>query len=130
LSDDSAQTRAPDPSATAVPPSAAALFGLAWESLVDVLGSGTAATLMRRAAARAVVRCDELKDFSVVREKLEYRCVLPVKWSDDRDCAALRELFLELGRLLVELTGPVVVDRLRTLPALEQSRLFAMESAS
>jgi hypothetical protein len=112
----------------APPPTATALFALVWESLVDMLGSASAATLVRRAAKCAAPRCPELLELTVVREQLEYRCILPAQWNDVEATEGLRQFFIELCVLLVDLTGPVVVDRLRTTPALEQSGFFAMES--
>ncbi|MDB5219641.1 MAG: hypothetical protein JWO86_7568 [Myxococcaceae bacterium] len=112
------------------PTTSAALFTMAWESLVDMLGSATAATLMRQAASRAALRCPELEDFSVARERLEYRCALPRSWSEPAPAQGLRELFIELRAILLALTGPVVVERLRTIPELAESGLFGNQESA
>jgi hypothetical protein len=109
------------------PVTSAALFALAWETLVDMLGSATAATLMRQAAARAALQFGELKEFSVARDRLEYRCALPDAWRTNAPADALRQLFAELRAILLDLTGAVVVERLCAVPELAASGLFASE---
>ena len=121
MSDPSPHT---DPIAKDRPP--ATLFEIAWHALVDILGSATAATLVRRAATRAAGRAPSLKNFTVARERLEYRCVLP-PWKDS-DSADLRVLCEELAVLLRELTGPIVIARLHAQPELRAARLFEMEN--
>jgi hypothetical protein len=101
---------------------------LAWESLVDILGSATAATLVRRAAARAAARAPSLKELTVAREHLEYRCVVPGSWRSDESGAELHVLCEELGALLRELTGSVVINRLRGVPELKTAGLFQTEN--
>ena len=100
--------------------SSADLFTLLWDSLSDILGTAATATLLRRAARRAVPRCPELGELGIVREKLEYRTTLPSAWADGVDDTprGLRELVSELRPLLVELTGPVVFRRLERIPEL------------
>ncbi len=114
---------APSRSHAAAEPSPAALFALLWEALADLLGTATAATLLRRAARRAALRNPELADFAVVRESLEYRCKLPPSWKEGTGGAplrALQDLVDELLPLLVELTGPVVVRHLAQVPELRE----------
>lgn len=98
----------------------AELFELLWRTVADVLGTAATATLIRRAARRAARRFPELSELSTTRDGREYRYTLPAGWATGGDAAdaALRELVRELCALLVELTGPVVVQRLATEPAL------------
>jgi hypothetical protein len=107
--------------------SIAALFTLLWDALADVLGTAATATLLRRAARRAVPRCPELTDLAIARERLEYRYTLPSAWADGAGGTplALRELVVELRPLLVELTGPVVVRRLERIPELRKRGIIS-----
>lgn len=108
--------------------SAAALFGVLWEALLDVLGPATTATLLRRGAKYAAVRRPALVEIHIRREGFDYRYSLPATWQreDDPDSfEALRELVGELCQLLVPLTGQVVVRRLANLPDLQRCGLFA-----
>ncbi len=97
---------------------AAALFAIVWDALADVLGTAAVAAIVRRAAGRAAAESPELAELGVSRERLEYRYTLPKSWSADGGPVALRVLARELGRLLVELTGTVVVRRLEQIPEL------------
>ena len=101
-------------------PSAADLFGILWLGLADILGTAAAATLLRRAASRAVLGYPELAELAITRESLEYRYALPSAWSESTATTprALRELARELWTFLIDLTGSVVVDRLAQIPAL------------
>jgi hypothetical protein len=109
--------------------SAAALFAIIWDALADVLGTAAAAALVRRAAGRAARRDAELADLVIVREDLEYRYSVPPTWSRTGQGApiALRALAAEIGRLLVELTGTVVIRRLEQIPELRSSGLVWQE---
>jgi hypothetical protein len=100
--------------------SAGALFTIVWEALADVLGTGAVAAIVRRAVGRAVAQSPELKELIIIREDLEYRYTLPQLWwqKAERAPGALRVLVAELGRLLVELTGTVVIRRLEQIPEL------------
>ncbi|HVR19579.1 MAG TPA: hypothetical protein VMS65_07780 [Polyangiaceae bacterium] len=100
--------------------STGALFTILWRELADILGTAAAASLVRRAADRAVLRAPELAALSITRENLEYRYVVPYAWNDasPHPPRALRELSRELWTLLVELTGTVVVNRLAKVPEL------------
>ena len=105
---------------------AAALFAIVWEALADVLGTAATAAIVRRAAGRAATDSPELIDVVIRRERLEYRYTLPHAWShtaspatqEERTPIAFRALVSEIGRLLVELTGTVVVGRLEQIPEL------------
>ena len=102
-------------------PSAAALFAIVWDALADMLGTAAVAAILRRAAARAVPRSPELADLVIVREDHQYRYTLPLRWSvvaERGGPLAFRELVLEIGELLQELTGTVVISRLEQLPGL------------
>jgi hypothetical protein len=100
--------------------SAGDLFTILWSALADVLGTAAAATLLRRAAQRAAPHWPELAGLAITRERLEYRYSLPVSWRDPSvdPPRALCELGRELCALLVDLTGPVIVNRLAQIPEL------------
>jgi hypothetical protein len=99
---------------------AAALFAIVWDALADVLGTAAVAAIVRRAAGRAAAESPELGELVIFREDLEYRYTLPHAWSQtaERQPLALRVLVAEIGRLLVELTGTVVIRRLEQIPEL------------
>jgi hypothetical protein len=106
--------------AESVEPSAAALFAIVWDALAEVLGTAAVAAIVRRAAGQAVAQSPELIDLVVIRADLEYSYTLPPLWSQkaERGPIALRVLVAEIGRLLVELTGTVVIRRLEQIPEL------------
>jgi hypothetical protein len=106
------------------------LFELIWAALVDLLGSAAAATLLRRSLKRAAERVPGLNGISISRDRFEYRYVLPAGWKDNPSGALedLREIARELQPLLLELTGWVVMHRLRGIPALERCRVFPSEN--
>jgi hypothetical protein len=105
--------------------SAAALFAIVWDSLAELLGTAAVAAIVRRAAKRAAVERPELVDLVILREELEYRYKLPHAWSQKAERApiALHALVAEIGRLLTELTGTVVIHRLEQIPELRASGL-------
>lgn len=110
---------------------AADVVELLWAALADLLGAPTTATLLRRAAKYAAGRHPELQGFSVVREGFEYRYVLPPAWSQaGQGHAALGALVRHLIALLEELTGSVVIIRLRALPELAGYDLLRSERDS
>ena len=84
-----------------------------WSSLGLPIGTSCA-----RAASGAAAQSPELVDLVIVREDLEYRYTLPPAWSQKAEPVALRVLVVEIGRLLVELTGTVVVRRREQIPEL------------
>lgn len=100
--------------------SAAVLFAIVWDVLAEVLGTAATAAIVRRATGRAAVESPELVDLVIVREDLEYRYTLPQAWwqKAERGPIALRVLVMEIGRLLAELTGTVVIRRLEQIPEL------------
>jgi hypothetical protein len=106
------------------------LFGLLWLGLADILGTAAAATLLRRAAQRALPRWPELAALCIVRERLEYRYRLPSHWKDpvSQQPGALSALARELWPLLVDLTGSVVVRRLAQIPELRDRGILPPEA--
>ncbi|MFY2562947.1 hypothetical protein ACN469_35465 [Corallococcus terminator] len=111
---------------------AAVLFEVLWAALVDLLGTSATATLIRRSLKRAAQAMPELEGISVSRERFDYRLVLPPEWKAGTTGTmdGLREVARELQPLLRELTGPVVLRRLRGIPEIERCRLFPPEDAS
>lgn len=104
--------------------SAAELFDLLWETLADVLGTAAAATLLRRSIKLAAARTGSSELVIVARNGgLDYVYRLPEAWKEpgnDEAVDVLRTLAAELRVLLIELTGPVVVARLRHLDPLRR----------
>jgi hypothetical protein len=100
----------------------AALFGLLWDALADLLGAAAVAVLVRRAAYRAVPRCPELGELVVVREHHEYRYTLPDAWHErgDGKQRALRCLVAEVLVLLDELIGPLGARHLARIVELRE----------
>jgi|SRR5437868_9776740 len=105
----------------------AALFKLIWDSVADVLGTTAAATLLRRAARRAMVRSAELAELAILRTEAGYTYTLPraLVGKVEHTPVALRELVGELRPLLVELTGQVVVRRIELIPELQQRGILS-----
>jgi hypothetical protein len=98
--------------------SAAELFDLLWESLADILGTAAAAIILRRAIQHAAFRTACSERVLVARNGLEYEYRVPETWREpgnDEAVDALRVVAAALRVLLVELTGPVVVNRLGRL---------------
>lgn len=100
-----------------------------WDALADIMGPAATATLVRRAVKRGSARSRGLEGLAVTRDRLEYRYTLPASWNSTNDEAvrALHELTRELQPLLVELTGSVVLNRLRTTDELARGGLFRPE---
>lgn len=105
--------------------SAAALFAIVWDTLAEVLGTAAVAAIVRRAAGRAAAGNPELVELVVSREDLAYRYTLPQAWSHEAERVpiALHVLVAEMGRLLVALTGNVVIRRLEQIPELRAGGL-------
>lgn len=98
--------------------SAAELLDLLWESLADVLGTATTATLLRRAIKRAASQLASSETVVVTRNGQDYQYRVPETWrhaGSEEALSALRAVTAELRILLIELTGPVVVRRLARL---------------
>lgn len=106
---------------------AAALFGLLWENMADLLGNAATATLIRRAVGRGVSQRPELAELAISRDRLLYQFRVPDTWQQARNVEpleALREMVRQLYPLLVELTGQVVVRRLMDLTPLVQHEIL------
>jgi hypothetical protein len=97
---------------------AADLFALLWESLADLLGTAATATLVRRAIKQVSSRDAWPEPIVVARHGPDYAYRLPETWrqpGNEEAFNALRMVAMELRRILIELTGPVVVRRLARL---------------
>jgi hypothetical protein len=107
------------------------LFGVVWDTLNDIMGSAATATLVRRAAKHASSRSPGLDGLAITRERFEYRYALPESWQRESEVglSALQGLTRELQPLLVELTGPIVLHRLRSIQELERCGLFLADLA-
>jgi len=112
--------------------SAADLFALLWKGLADILGTAAAATLLRRAAQRALPRAPELAALCITRQNLEYRYTLPPNWTSavSDPSGSLSALTAELWPLLVDLTGSVVTQRLAEIPELRALGVVAGEGSA
>jgi hypothetical protein len=103
--------------------SAAELFDLLWGTLADVLGTAATATLLRRAIKQSAARTAWSEPAVVARDGLDYTYRLPEAWKqpgNDEAVDVFRIIAAELKRLLIELTGPVVVARLGHLAPLRK----------
>ena len=108
------------------PLAAAELFTLVWKGLAEVLGTAATATLVRRAATRAAATTPDLPSVMVNRNTVTYEYEVPAIWrrpDDARALDSLRTLVGELGLLLRELTGPVVIRRLERIEPLREAGL-------
>lgn len=105
--------------------SGADLFGVLWHALADMLGTAAAATLLRRAAQRAVATFPELAALEITRAAFEYQYKIPAAWAHAAapPPQALFLLVAELWTLLKELTGPVVVNHLEQVAELRRCGL-------
>lgn len=108
---------------------ASELFVLLWNALTEMMGSPAAATLIRRAAKRARSSSARLEGFSISMVRFDYQYTLPASWAGTSEDSldALRALTSELQPILAELTGPVVLRRLRGIPEVERRGLFPDE---
>lgn len=105
-------------------PTTADLFAVLWDELVDVLGSSATATLVRRAVKRGAGSQPKLAQLVIHRPAFEYEYVVPEEWTNDakgRD--ALTVLVQTLVPILEELTGPIVIQRLRSKPELTRAQI-------
>ena len=105
------------------------LFALVWDDMVDLLGSSATATLLRRAAKHAASGHPKLRELVIHKPTFDYEYTVPPAWKNNgRDTLAL--LLRALVPLLRELTGPIVIQRLCSIPEIAQSRLLAGEEGS
>jgi hypothetical protein len=100
-----------------VPPTTAAAFQLLWDNLTDLIGASATAQLVRRAAKHAQRSTPGLAALVIRKPAFEYEYIVPAAWTDDGN-EELRALVHTLQPLLVELTGMIVVQRLRSIPHL------------
>jgi hypothetical protein len=120
-------TRSPD-EAEVPEPTTAQVFDRLRETLVDVMGTAATATFLRRAIRKAATRYPELITIAITKQRLDYEYVVPKHWSQSRQSLpALADLSCELEDLLLDLTGPVMVRRLRSIPLLVNAGLFRGE---
>lgn len=113
--------------ATACSPSD--LFDLLWATLVDIVGSPTTAALMRRSVRHQMAHYRELEELAITRQGFEYAYVVPAAWkhANGQSMTALQALVQSLSGFLVELTGPIVVRRLKELPQLAECGVIVSE---
>lgn len=101
--------------------SGTAIFKMLWDALSDVLGTTAAATVVGRAARRALPLSPELCELNIARVARDYRYVVPRSFERSEGLPiSLRDLLGELRPLLVELTGQVVLRRLGQVPELRE----------
>jgi hypothetical protein len=106
---------------------AAALFALLWDDLVDVLGVSATASIVRRAAKRAAADRPELGQLTIHKRAFEYEYVVPPQWSQNGPKDSLCRLVDCLVPILRELTGGIVIQRLRSHPQLSHACKCLME---
>lgn len=106
------------------------VFAALWNALVDLLGPAATAALLRRSIKQAAGTHPEFPTLRIDRHHFEYQYELPAEWreSSERATAALKALTAALCPLLWELTGPVVLRRLREVPLLAGSDLLPLEA--
>jgi hypothetical protein len=113
---------APPPETSPATP--ADLFVLIWSSLAETLGTAAAATLIRRATKQAVHTTPDLPSVTINRDTVTYGYEVPAIWrrpADTKTLASLQALATELGSLLVELTGVIVVRQLERIEPLREA---------
>lgn len=95
-------------------------FHALWEGLTEIMGTSATATLLRRAAKHAATQQPDLIGLVIAKPALEYEYITPHSWLDPVvEGRAIRALLLGLEPLLVELTGDLVVNRLRAMPVVQ-----------
>lgn len=77
---------------------------------------------MQRSIKRAAADVPELSEIAIAREQFGYRYSLPESWehADDTAATLVKQIVRHLWPLLAELTGPVVVQRLRQNQVLQE----------
>jgi len=105
------------------------IFDVLWAALVEILGSPATATLLRRSAKRRLGDFPELGKLAITRKGFEYAYAVPADWkhANERSNPALQALVQDVCSLLLELTGQVVLHRLRALPQLAKFDLSLSE---
>src|SRR5687768_10032177 len=98
-----------------MPETAADHFDLLWLEMSNSLGTAVTATLLRRACKRLQPQFPQLPAITVNRETLTYEYEIPAIWRDSNQAqgiGAFRALASQLGPLLHDLTGSIVINRL------------------
>ena len=111
------------------PPTTSDLFAILWDALADLLGTAATATLLKRAARRAVARSPELAELIIQRQGGVYTYACPTGWGGRPvgPPPALRDLIGELRSLLIEMTGPLVIKHLEQFRELRELFLLASQ---
>ena len=106
----------------APPCTASDAFAALWTTLADVIGPTATAALIQRSAKRAAHDSPELRDLVITRDRFAYTYAVPRAWKEASTAppAALTRVVRELWPVLSELTGTVVVRRLRDEPLLRR----------
>lgn len=117
--------RVPQPASersTSLSCTASEAFDVLWATLADVIGPTATAALIQRSVKRASVAEPELLDVVIAREQFAYTYTLPKSWkrTPAQPTAALTQVIRQLWPMLAELTGSVVVRRLRQDPVLQR----------
>jgi hypothetical protein len=99
------------------PATTATAFQLLWDNLTDLIGTSATAQLVRRAAKHAQRYSPGLAALVIKKPAFEYEYVVPPNWNSDGS-EELKALIETLHPLLVELTGMIVLQRLRSIPDL------------
>ena len=102
-----------DDGATSASPST--ILTAVWESMAEVLGTAATATLLRRAAIRAVERMPQLAKLEISRDNLIRYYKVPDTWRTAAEPNGFQELdalLEDMRPLLIRLTGQIVVRRI------------------
>lgn len=98
----------------------AALFTRLWDALADLLGTAATATILRRAARRALPHAQELGQLTFDRVDDQFTYAVPASFHRTRGpSVALRALAGELQPLLEESIGPLAQRHLARVPELQ-----------
>jgi hypothetical protein len=105
--------------------SAASLFALIWDTLCDVMGSAATATVVRRSQRVALLGHAATAAIGVSRTGLDYAYRVPESWNVPGEVALdeLRAFLTALVILLRELTGTIVIRRLKAVPQFRDMHL-------
>ena len=111
---------------------AAALFDALWGGLADVIGPTATSALIQRSVKRALPDDAGLRELVIARDGFTYTYTVPPSWTEAgaQPRAAVARLVAELWPLLTELTGSVVIRRLRDEPLLRRCGVIPEEAQS
>ena len=115
-------THAPPEGAASPGCTTSELFEALWTALGDVIGSTATAALLQRSIKRAAAGHPELHEVAITCNRFIYTYQLPPSWQAAAAAPppAFAGMLRELWPLLAELTGTVVVRRLREVEALRR----------